>query len=176
MPPERLYKVSAPRAEMEFHPSPFWRSADWESSTTRPRADYIRECVLYAGDFDEINIHLFPRVRTIRVRAVDADASRLRGLGLGCTPGRTSYIFVAQSRRQQVESFRPTIFTFAASGFTRVRKGEYVSWEPRRAISSETVSLPDAIVRWNIEACYVADLDELKALLSRDAIYFDEQT
>jgi hypothetical protein len=56
-----LYKVSAPRTEMLFHPSSFWHTPDRESSTTRAREGYVRDEVLFAGDFDEVNIHLFPR-------------------------------------------------------------------------------------------------------------------
>jgi hypothetical protein len=65
--PSRLYKVSPPREDMVFRPSRFWRTADWQSSSTRPHNGYIMEDLLYAGDFDEVNIHLFPRVRTCRV-------------------------------------------------------------------------------------------------------------
>ena len=68
-----LYKVSAPQADNMFYPGAFWHTPDWESSTTRFREGYIRDEVLYAGDFDEVNIHLFPRVRTVRVRSVDCD-------------------------------------------------------------------------------------------------------
>ncbi len=62
-----LYKVSQPRSDLVFHPSTFWHTLDWESSTTRYRDDYIEDKVLYVGDFDEVNIHLFPRKRTVRV-------------------------------------------------------------------------------------------------------------
>lgn len=171
-----LYKVSAPRSDMIFYPGKFWRTKDWESSTTRAREGYIEDTILYTGDFDEVSIHLFPRVRTVRVRAIDADGIHLRSLGLSCSMGRTAYIFVARSRRVEVESFYPTIFTFEACGFTRVRKGEFVSREPQKAISSETIPLPEALVRWNVEACYVEDLDDLIETLAGAGIYFDEQT
>lgn len=67
-----LYKISQPRDDLMFYPSIFWHTPDWESSTTHAKEGYIRDTILYAGDFDEVNIHLFPRVRTIRVRARDA--------------------------------------------------------------------------------------------------------
>lgn len=174
--PDLLYKVSPPRDDRRFYPSTFWHSADWESSTDRPRAGYIEDTVLYAGDFDEINIHLFPRVRTVRVRAVDATPTQLRDVGLNCQPGKTAYIFAPAARRAEVESFSPTIFTFDARPFTRVRKGEYVAREPQTALSSETIALRDALIRWNIEACFVDDLDAVVRVLSGAKIYFDEQT
>jgi hypothetical protein len=171
-----LYKVSAPRADRLFHPSPFWHTADWESSTTRPREGYIRDDVLFAGDFDEVNIHLFPRVRTVRVRSTDADVSQLRDLGVRCAPGKSAWIFVPDSRRQEVESFRPTVFTFHADGFVHARKGEYISRRPQQAISAETMSMAEALRKWNVEACYVDDLDALMGRLNQHGICFDEQT
>ena len=171
-----LYKVSAPRTDKLFYPSPFWHTPDWESSTTRHREGYIKDDVLFAGDFDEVTIHLFPRVRTVRVRSVDADVSALSDLGVRCTPEKSAYVFVHHSRRQDVEAFHPTIFKFREDGFVRVRKGEYISWRPQQAVSAETISMAEALNRWNVEACYVDDLDTLIERLNQDGIYFDEQT
>jgi len=158
-----------------FYPSTFWHTSDWKSSTTRYREGYIEDEVLYAGDFDEVSIHLFPRVRTVRVRSVDADVSKLYDLGFRCTPGKAAYIFIHHSRREEVESFYPTIFKFRMDGFVRVQQGEYVSREPQQAISAETISIKEATKRWNIEACYVDDLDVLIERLNQEGIYFDEQ-
>lgn len=171
-----LYKVSAPRADKMFYPSTFWHTLDWESSTTRYREGYIKDEVLYAGDFEEVNIHLFPRVRTVRVRFVDADSSKLCDLGLWCTPGKAAYIFIHHSRREEVESFHPTVFKFREDGFVRVRKGEYISREPQQAVSAETISIAEAINRWNVEACYVDDLDGVIERLNQEGVYFDVQT
>ncbi len=171
-----LYKVSQPRSDLVFHPSTFWHTLNWESSTTRYRDDYIEDKVLYVGDFYEVNIHLFPRKRTVRVRAIDANHSALEGCGILCLPGKMSYIFCATSGKNEVELFRPTIFKFSSDGFTRVRKGEYVSWVPQKAIGSETMSIAEAVNKWNIQVCYVADLNALIAILTRETIYFDEQT
>jgi hypothetical protein len=171
-----LYKVSAPRTDHLFHPSPFWHTPEWESSTTSYREGYIKDDVLFAGDFDEVNIHLFPRVRTVRVRSVDADISALHDLGVRCTPEKSAYVFVHHSCRKDVEAFHPTIFTFRADGFVRVRKGEYVSWQPQQAISAETISMAEALNRWNVDVCYLDDLDTLIERLNQVGIYFDEQT
>ena len=43
------------------------------------------------------------------------------------------------------------------------------------AVSSETVPLPEALKRWNIEACYVDNLDQVIKTLSGAKVYFDEQ-
>jgi hypothetical protein len=171
-----LYKVSAPRASLVFHPRTFWHTRDWESSTTRPRVGYIEDDVLYVGDFDEVSIHLFPRVRIVRIRSADVSAARLRKIGLHCEPGKSTYIFVRTSCRVAVESFRPTIYKFHSDGFNRIRRGEYVSWESRQAVSAETISMGEAITRWNIQVLYVDDLDILVDALRRAGIYFDEQT
>lgn len=148
-----VYKVSPPRRDMMFYPRTFWRSEDWESSTDRPREGYIEERLLYAGDLDEISIHLFPRVRTVRVRPADADSVRLRQMDLRCSPGESAYIFVEESRKREVEAFCPTIFKFRSLGFTRVRRGEYVSREAQEAVSTETLPIAEALARWSIEAC-----------------------
>ncbi len=171
-----LYKVAPPRRDMLFEPTQFWRTADWESSSTRERDGYIKDEVLYAGDFDEINIHLFPRVRTARVRAVDANAADLAVLGVQCTPNRTAWIFVDNSRRAEVEAFEPTIYTFRPDGFTRVRNGEYISRRSQLAVAFETISMTDALRRWNVEACFVDDLDVFIAKLQHSQIYFEVQT
>lgn len=36
--------------------------------------------------------------------------------------------------------------------------------------------ISEAIIRWNIQACYIRDVDELIAALTQANIYFDEQT
>lgn len=174
--PSHLYKVAAPRSDMTFSPRSFWHTEDWESSTDRPRKGYLEDAVLFAGDFAEVSIHLFPRVRTVRVSTGDADCAFLSKLGLRCSPGRVAYIFVAHTHRCTVEAFHPTIFQFDARGFVRVRRGEYVSWAPQKAIAVETISMGEALSRWNVEACYVEDLDDLIATLSAATIYFEEQT
>ena len=171
-----LYKVSQPRDDLMFYPSVFWHTLDWESSTTRAKEGYIKDAVLYAGDFYEVNIHLFPRVRAVRVRARDAGHLVLQSFRLPCLPGKSAYIFCPASRRSEVEIFKPTIYKFDSRGFTKVRNGEYVSRDPRRAISHETVTISEAVMRWNIQACYVRDLDELITTLAQAGIYFDEQT
>jgi hypothetical protein len=171
-----LYKVAPPRTERLFYPSPFWHTSDWESSTTRFREGYIKDDVLFAGDFDEVSIHLFPRVRTVRVRSIDADMSTLYDLGVRSTSEKLAYVFTHHSRRKDVESFHPTIFKFHSDGFVCVRKGEYISLRPQEAVSVETISMAEALNRWNVEACYVNDLDAVIERLTRDGIYFDEQT
>ncbi len=159
-----------------FYPGAFWHTPDWESSTTRFREGYIRDEILYASDFDEVNIHLFPRVRTVRVRSVDCDEFMLRDLGFKCTPGKTAHIFIHRSCKQAVESFHPTIYKFKMNGFVHIHKGEYVSWDPQSAISSETIPIDEAVIRWNVQTCYVDDVDNLIARLKQAGIYFDEQT
>jgi hypothetical protein len=171
-----LYKVTPPRPDMLFQPSTFWRTKNWESSTTRAKEGYIEDSVLFAGDFDEVSIHLFPRVRTVRVRARDVGAVRLGSLGMECRPGAATHIFAPSARKADIESFCPTVFTFARDGFTHVRNGEYVSRRPQRALSFETIPMAEALNRWNVDACYVEDLDSIIQALSGAGIYFEQQT
>jgi hypothetical protein len=172
----QLYKVTKPRQDLRFHPSTFWHSADWESSTTRPRDGYIEDKVLFAADFDEVSIHLFPRVRTVRVRAGDVEPDVLRELEPSCSPGNKAWIFCPADRRAEVDSFCPTIFSFAMAGFTRVRRGEYVSWEPQQAIACETITIAEAKERWNIQSIFSPDLTLVIDRIRSAGIYFEEQT
>ena len=67
-------------------------------------------------------------------------------------------------------------YKFNMNGFVHIRKGEYVSWDPQSAISSETIPIDEAVMRWNVRTCYVDDVDNLIARLKQVGIYFDEQT
>lgn len=171
-----LFKVSPPRQDMTFRPTKFWRTQDWSSSTTRARDGYIEDEVLFAGDFDEVSIHLFPRVRIVRVRVRDAEASALAVLGPARRSGARAHIFAPRARAAEVEGFRPTVYRFARTGFSCVRNGEYVSRQPQQAISCETFAMPEALARWNIDATLVDDLDEVIGTLSVAGVHFDEQT
>jgi hypothetical protein len=51
-----------------------------------------------------------------------------------------------------------------------------VSWTSQVALSSETMSIAEALERWNVEACYVESLDDVITTLTAAGIYFDEQT
>jgi hypothetical protein len=159
---ERLYKVSAPRDDWTFHPRPFWRSEDWSSSDDHPREDHVRDCVLYAGTFDEVNIHLFPKVWRLRVW-LDSDtrAERLRNLGYNWSDNSCAVIFAEHGDREVIESFEPTVFTFDGDGFELTPSNEHISREPRTAVSCETLSFREARERWAFELLYV---DSIKAL------------
>lgn len=160
-----------------FHPGTFWHTPDWESSTPRPRQGYVEDKVLYVGDFEEISIHLFPRVRVIRVRAQDAsDASLSQITGYSLPDDKRANIFIARDRQQSIQQFEPTIYRFDRTTFKNLRRGEYVSYQPCKAIDSLTIALIDAIELWNLHVCFVESLDTVKEQLADADIYFDEQT
>ncbi|MGK0337688.1 MAG: hypothetical protein ACJAXW_002689 [Candidatus Azotimanducaceae bacterium] len=173
---EVLYKVAPPRSELRFYPSRFWHTADWESSTPKPREGYIEDEVLFVGDFDEINIHLLPRKKSVRVRSQDASCEVLANCGLDISVGKTAYLFVHSSQKETIDQFAPTVYAFENSGFENVRKGEYVSRSAKTASSFETLPMAEAIERWNIEICYLEDIEILIELLRKNEIYFDVQT
>ena len=54
----------------------------------KPRLEYWQDDVLYADEFDEVSIHLFPRVRAARIRSIDADLQCLSEIGLQCDKNR----------------------------------------------------------------------------------------
>lgn len=161
---------------MMFYPSSFWRTEDWESSTPKPRDGYIEDEVLFVGDFDEINIHLLPRRRTVRVRGKDATPKQLLQHGLEVLPNKSAWLFVHPSAKREIEAFTPTVYEFESTGFERVRKGEFVSRTEQRAISKQVVTMSQAIVRWNFQLVFYEALEELASRLRKAGIYCDVQT
>jgi hypothetical protein len=163
---EFLYKVSEPRENWAFEPRPFWRAEDWSFSDDQDRDGLTRDSVLYAGEFDEINIHLLPKVWRLRVWLDDEErCARLKDLGFSWSEGSRAVIFALEADRDSIESFRPTIFTFEKSGFEQIPTGEFVSWEPRVAVSSETLSFHAARERWRFDLIYVPDAEALEQSL-----------
>jgi hypothetical protein len=159
---ELLYKVSEPRDDWTFEPRRFWRAKDWSFSDDHPRDGLIEDCVLYAGEFDEINIHLLPRVWRLRVWLDDEDRSaRLRGLGFSWAARSRAVIFAEEADRDSIESFSPTVFAFERSRFEQTPTNEFVSREPRIAVSAETLALDEARERWRFDLVYVARSDAL---------------
>jgi hypothetical protein len=171
-----LYKVSAPRAEAIFLPSRFWRTEDWSSSSTREKPGYIEDEVLYAAGFDEVNIHLFPPVRRVRVWTGPNTREFLADLAGSLPKICRAVIFLEDNARAQVEAFSPTIYHFDPGGFEPIPSNEYISREPQSAVACETISIGEALARWHIEVSYVKTLDGLVERLKRNDISFSEQT
>lgn len=159
---ELLYKVSEPREDWTFKPRRFWRTEDWSFSDDQEREGLIEDCVLYAGEFDEINIHLLPKVWRLRVWLDDEDRSgRLNDLGFSWRPGARAIIFALEGDRESIESFTPTIYAFERSGFEKTPTDEFVSREPQIAVSAETVPFEEARQRWKFDLLFIADADAL---------------
>lgn len=171
-----LFKVSAPKEDWIFEPRPFWRTADFKSSTTRPREGYIPDNLVYVGGFDEINIHLFPRVRRVRVWLTEATRPVAAATGLSFGSEHRAVILIAEPDRASVEHFTPTIYSFLEDGFEPVPSNEFICRKPVRAVAQETITLAEAIQRWQIVVQYVDDLDELIARLRAQDLAFNEQT
>lgn len=171
-----LYKVSSPKSNLTFHPKVFWRTEDWSSSSSRPRDGYIEDLVLYAGDFDEISMHLFPKIWRLRVRLEERVGAMLRELGYEWEEGSKALIFIKNEDAGEVENFCPTIFMFTREGFEPVPSNEYISRSPRTAVASETVSMAEAIMRWGIKIHFVSDAQALVSSLDDRGIEFSTQT
>ncbi len=174
---ELLYKVSEPRSDWKFEPSRFWRTEDWSSSDNSPHEGYIEDCILYAADFNEVNIHLLPRVWRLRVWLDDEKRSeRLRRLGYAWALGSRAVIFALESDRDVIESFSPTIFSFEKSGFERTPSNEFVSRSPQLALSAETIPFREAVERWQFELVYVKDAEALAQSFRSSGIDHQIQT
>lgn len=157
-----LYKVSPLRDELTFEPRPFWRAEDWSFSDDHPHDGLIEDHVLYAAQFDEINIHLLPRVWRLRVWLDDEERCRkLKQLGFVWKAGSRAVIFALEADREAIESFLPTVYVFDRAGFQRTPTDEFVSREPRKAISAETVPFHEARQRWQFDLLYVTNSEEL---------------
>ena len=65
-----LYKISKAPLDNIFRPKLFWRTDDWKSSSTTMKPGYLQDEVLYAGDFDEVNIHLLPNIKRLRLWSI----------------------------------------------------------------------------------------------------------
>jgi hypothetical protein len=136
----------------------------------------MEETVLYAAEFDEVNIHLLPPVRRLRVWLTPETLAGLQALGYGGMANRRALLLVNEADRQQVESFCPTIFTFERDGFEPTPGNEYVSREPRTALSCETIPMAEAIRRWQIAITWASDLSAVAAVFEQHDIPYSEQT
>lgn len=172
-----LYKVSHPRDDWTFEPRPFWRAEDWSFSDDHPHDGLIEDHVLYVAQFDEINIHLLPKVWRLRVWLDDEERGRrLKSLGFAWTAGSRAIIFALESDKDLIESFSPTVYAFDGSGFERTPTDEFVSREPRKAVTAETISFDQARRRWQFDLLYVKDSDELVQTLRSAGVDHQIQT
>jgi hypothetical protein len=172
-----LYKVSEPAHDNTFEPRPFWRTADWAFSDDRPHDGLIEDSVLYAAEFDEVNIHLLPRVRRLRVWLDHEErVRRLRACGFDWPGDPKALLFVARTDQRKVEEFAPTVFAFDRAGFHRTPTHEFVSREAQTAISVETIPIADALRRWRVEVIYVPDTAALEHQLRGAGIDHQIQT
>jgi len=163
---EPLYKVSEPGHGDTFEPRAFWRSDDFTMSDDRPHDGWLEDRLLYAAEFDQVNIHLLPRVRRLRVWLDSPErCRRLRACGFAWPADARAVLFVADDDRSEVEAFAPTIFSFDRAGFERTPSDEHISREARTAVTSETIPIADALRRWHVEVVYVPDTAALEAQL-----------
>ncbi len=174
---ELLYKVTKPRDDWTFQPQRFWITEDWSFSSEYERTDLREESVLYVGSFEEVNIHLLPKVWRLRVW-LDSDerCARLKNLGFSWAGGSQALIFALEADRNLIESFSPTIFTFDRAGFEQIPTNEFVSREPRTALSAETMPFADVLRRWQFDVIYVTDADALVKTLRSARIDHQIQT
>jgi hypothetical protein len=171
-----LYKVSRARTDNIFEPSKFWRSSDWSVSLRAPQDGYILEEVLYAGDFHDVNLHLLPNVPRLRIWLSDRVVNELKKLDIIVDSQYTALIIARISDWETIEGFYPTINYFDEAGFEITPSQEYISRTPQTAIKVETISIFEAIARWNVDLYFVEDYDILKLNLTSAGIRYSEQT
>lgn len=167
-----LYKVTAPRENMLFVPTMFYRTEDFSSSSSNRKPGYIKDRLLYVGDFDEISIHLLPRVHRIRVRNSDASRAGLSSLGYQPAPDKKCYLFIHRQDQQQIMAFQPTIYVFENKHFTKTPSNEYISRDPVTAIGTESYTMPEILQKWSIQLIPVESIPELSEILLASDIIF----
>lgn len=171
-----IYKVSPPRESLTFEPSVFYRTADFKSSSTRPKPGYSRDTLLYAGDEREISIHLFPDIDRLRVWLDDENRQRLAVLGFATEPGKQIAIFVNEADQAMIPDFKPTVYRFDAADFERTPSNEFVSRRPVTAIGAEQFTMPVVLQRWRIEVIAVPDVHDCEKRLRQAGIECAMQT
>ncbi len=172
----RLYKVTAPRKTKVFNPAEFYRTQDFRSSSTRPKPGYISDSLLYAGDFEEISIHLFPKIHRIRVRNSRVSRRQLLNLGIETDPCKRCYIFVNREDERQIMEFEANVYVFEDRHFTKTPSNEYISRDPVEAIRSESYSMPEILRRWCIQLITVDSVPELSTVFSDAGVVYSYQT
>lgn len=171
-----LYKVSAPSESMVFKPTRFYRTEDFRSSSRRSRPGYIPDCLLYAGDFEEISIHLFPEIHRIRVRNSEDSRGALSILGFETDPARRCYIFVNREDETRIKEFEANVYIFEDRHFTKTPSNEYISREPVEAVGSESYAMPEILKRWSIQLIPVDSVRALSRILADAGIVYSYQT
>lgn len=172
----QLYKVSAPRESMVFKPTKFYRTEDFRSSSRRSRPGYIPDCLLYAGDFEEISIHLFPKIHRIRVRNSEESRRKLSILGFETDAARRCYIFVNKGDETQIAEFVANVYIFDYRHFRKTPSNEYISREPVEAIGSESYTMHEILHRWSIQLIPVDSVRALSGILTDAGVVYSYQT
>jgi hypothetical protein len=170
-----LYKVCKPGEGNIFYPKKFWRSADWSRSSTNPKPGLIETEVLYAGDQDEIIVHLLPEIRRVAVTLNVENRLKLENAKVSHSADKRSIVFCERDKKGLIDVFSPTVFIFSEKGFVHVQSGEYVSYSPQTAIEKIEFSMSEAQERFNFEICYISSLDNIIKLLRENQVSYTEQ-
>ena len=171
-----LYKVTAPRKSRVFNPTKFYRTQDYRSSSPGPKPGYICDCLVYAGDFDEISIHLFPKIHRIRVRNSETSRRKLSILGFETDPGKRCFIFVNEGDETQIMEFVANVYIFEDRHFTRTPSNEFISRKPVEAIGTESYAMPEILRLWGIQLITVDSVPDLSRILTDAGVVYSYQT
>lgn len=170
MPPELVYKVTAPRELMRFEPSVFYRTEDFQSSSNRLKPGYIQDTLLYAGDAEEISIHLLPKIDRLRVVLTEQHRRQLATLGWTVPPEARIAMFVHAADVPGLRGFRPTVYCFDARHFARTPSNEFVARTAVDAIGMCELEMRDILERWRIQIIPITDIPGTDAQLRTSGI------
>ncbi|MCX5727986.1 MAG: hypothetical protein NTZ28_03965 [Nitrospirae bacterium] len=131
---------------------------------------------VYAGDERDISLHLFPNIYRVRVWLDEAKRQHLAELGFATDPDKDVAIFVNEADENQLRDFTPTVYSFDAADFERTPSNEFVSRKPVRAISAETLSMPDILRRWKIQVIAVPSVEDTEKCLRQAGVECSTQS
>ena len=171
-----LFKVTAQRKSRVFNPTKFYRTQDFRSSSPRPKPGYICDCLVYAGDFEEISIHLFPKIHRIRVRNSEPSRRKLLNLGIETDPGKRCFIFVNKGDETQIMEFVANVYVFEDRHFTKTPSNEYISRKPVEAVGTESYAMTEILGRWGIQLITIDSVPDLSRILTDAGVVFSYQT
>ena len=171
-----IYKVSPLQESLLFNPSVFYRTADFKSSSTRPKPGYIQDTLLYAGDEREISLHLLPSIYRVRVWLDDANRQRLVDLGFAPHSDKQVAIFVNEADQATISDFTPTVYSFDDADFERTPSNEFITRKPVRAIGTETLTMPEILRRWKIQVMAVPRVEDTEECLRQAGVECSSQS
>ena len=172
-----LYKVHPPKKDLLFYPSTFYRNANFKSSSNNSKEGFLKDNLLYVGDIDEINIHLFPKCRRLRVVVNNNNIGFLHNIGVFPEKDIKAVIW-CNAIKEEILEFKATVYKFDSKHFEKTESNEYISRIPVAAIGFEEYDMQTIISNWKLNVLFTSnnEIDSILFQLKNSNIPYSEQT